>query len=64
VQKKKAALLVIWSIVGNCFGSLSSDVVRSGYKSLARNIRQVRVAKRSLGTAQNGPSHELRSSHS
>ncbi|MBS2004741.1 MAG: hypothetical protein JST44_24740 [Cyanobacteria bacterium SZAS LIN-5] len=44
--KKRTVLLVIWSIVGNCLGTLSSDIVRSGYNSIARNIRQVHLARR------------------
>jgi hypothetical protein len=55
VQKKKAALLVITTIVGNCLGNLSSDVLRSGYKSLARNIQQIKVVKRVFGIGQKEP---------
>ena len=46
VTKKEIAMLMMVTIISNCFGNLGSDIVRSAFRSLSKNYQQFQQEKK------------------
>jgi hypothetical protein len=55
VSKRKAIVLVLLTMLGNCLGNLSSDIVRSSYRAVSKLVRaQQQTSKQCLAKEKLG----------
>jgi hypothetical protein len=46
VSQRKAIVLVLLTMFGNCLGNLSSDIVRSSYRAVSKLVRAQQQSNR------------------
>lgn len=59
MTKNEIAMLMMITIVSNCLGNLGSDIVRSAYKSLTKNLQQAQQTRLHCLARQQKTAHPL-----